>query len=305
MIHPMRLQKGDTIGVTAPAGPPDQEKLQRALAFFNELGLRVKLGRNIMKKLGFLAGTDEERLSDLHEMMADTKVKAIVFARGGYGTGRIADRIDYELIRQNPKIIWGYSDITYLHTAIRQQTGLITFHGPMLASDIGKNDFDPFSAQLFKQLFIPTQLDYTEVISPLKVYAPGEATGQLIGGNLSLLVSTLGTPYELETAGKLLLLEDIGEEPYRIDGMLNQLRLAGKLRDAAGVILADFAEADPTVNPSLTLEEVFMDYFSAFPGPVMSGFKIGHCFPHFSVPLGVNAKLSTAEKRLLIEPGVR
>ena len=113
MIHPIRLQKGDTIGVTAPAGPPDQEKLQRAIAFFNEMGLRVKLGRNIKQTRGFLAGTDEERLSDLHDMIIDPEVKAIIFARGGYGTGRLADCIDYELIRQNPKIIWGYSDITY------------------------------------------------------------------------------------------------------------------------------------------------------------------------------------------------
>lgn len=305
MIHPIRLQKGDTIGVTAPAGPPDQEKLQRAIAFFNEMGLRVKLGRNIKQTRGFLAGTDEERLSDLHDMIIDPEVKAIIFARGGYGTGRLADCIDYELIRQNPKIIWGYSDITYLHTAIYQQTGLITFHGPMLASDIGKSDFDQFSAQLFRQLFTPTQLDYSEVISPLKVYTAGETVGQLVGGNLSLLVSTLGTPYEVETTGKLLLLEDIGEEPYRIDGMLNQLRLAGKLCGAHGIVLGDFSEVNSKVNPSLTLDEVFTDYFSDFHGPVMSGFKIGHCFPHFSVPLGVWAKLSTIEKRLRIEPGVK
>lgn len=301
----MRLQKGDTIGVTAPAGPPEQESLQSALVFFKEMGLHVKLGQNVKQTLGFLAGTDEERLSDFHAMIADPEVKAIVFARGGYGTGRIVDRVDYELIRKNPKIIWGYSDITYLHTAIGQQTGLITFHGPMLASDIGKSDFDQFSAQLFKQLFSPTQLDYSEVISPLKIYADGEAVGQLVGGNLSLLVSTLGTPYEIETAGKLLLLEDIGEEAYRIDGMLNQLRLAGKFQNANGIVLGDFAEAAPTVNPSRTLEEVFTDYFADFSGPVMSGFRIGHCLPHFSLPLGVRAKLSTVEKRLLIEPGVK
>lgn len=304
MIHPNRLKKGDTIGVIAPAGPPDQEQLEKGIQFLEKLGHHVKLGRNINEVHGYLAGTDEQRLNDFHDMVEDQTIKAIIFARGGYGTGRLADQIDYELITKNPKIIWGYSDITYLHTAVRQNTDLITFHGPMVASDMGKKDFDPLSAKIFEQLYEPTTLTYSEKISPLIEFAVGEAEGKLIGGNLSLLVSTLGTPYEIDTKNKLLLLEDIGEEPYRIDGMLNQLKGAGKLTDASGVILGDFAEAEPKLKSSLSLEQVFTDYFTNFTGPVLSGFKIGHCLPHFSVPLGANAKLSTKERALVIEQGV-
>ncbi|MFC4024982.1 LD-carboxypeptidase [Oceanobacillus longus] len=305
MIRPTRLKKGDKIGVIAPAGPPDLEKLNKAIPFFENIGLHVKLGKNIKEVRGYLAGTDEQRLEDFHDMIADRKIKAIIFARGGYGTGRLIDQINYNLIKRNPKIIWGYSDITYLHTAIRQQTDLITFHGPMLASDVAKDEFDAFTGGLFQQLFEPTELSYREKINPLKAYAAGKAHGQLVGGNLSLLISTLGTPYEINTKDKLVLLEDIGEEPYRIDSMLNQLRLAGKLLDAAGIVIGDFAESATNLSSSLTMHQVFEDYFTDFNGPVLSGFKIGHCFPNFSVPLGANAKLSTEDRTFVIEPGVK
>ncbi|SEP73721.1 muramoyltetrapeptide carboxypeptidase [Virgibacillus subterraneus] len=306
MILPERLYNGDTIGVIAPASPVDMKRLKRAIPFFEKMGLNIRLGKYIDEVHGYLAGTDEQRLADFHDMIADKSVKAIIFARGGYGTGRIAKDIDYELIKQNPKIIWGYSDITYLHTTIRQATDLVTFHGPMLASDIADADFDSLSARLFQQLFKPAKLFYTEDISSLQVLVPGEATGTLVGGNLSLLISTLGTAYEIDTTGKLLLLEDIGEEPYRVDAMLNQLKLAGKLTDAAGIIVGDFAEAEPKKEkPSLSLEQVFHDYFADLQCPVMSGFKIGHCLPHFSVPLGTSAELSTAEKSLTIDAGVK
>ncbi|MCJ0929568.1 LD-carboxypeptidase [Virgibacillus halodenitrificans] len=304
MIKPERLQKGDTIGIIAPAGPPDQGKLQQAIPFFESLGLKVKLGQHINEIHGYLAGTDQQRLEDFHTMIADPVIKAIFFARGGYGTGRIVSSLDYELIRKNPKIIWGYSDITYLHTAIRQQTGLVTFHGPMVASDIGKEAFDDFTAEMFLQLFEPATYVYSEKVSSLHVITPGNSTGMLVGGNLSLIVSTLGTPFEIDTNGKLLLLEDIGEEPYRVDGMLNQLKLAGKLEEAAGVILGDFADTETTLKHSLTLDQVFSDYLSKLNCPVLCGFKIGHCFPHFAVPLGVEAELSADTKTLTIQAGV-
>ncbi|MFD1064483.1 S66 peptidase family protein [Oceanobacillus locisalsi] len=300
-----RLKPGDTIGIIAPAGPVDKHKLEKSFAFFENMGLRIKLGAHIYDQYGYLAGKDTNRLADFHQMVADRSVKAIIFAKGGYGTGRFVDKIDMELIQRNPKIIWGYSDITCLHTAIRQATGLVTFHGPMPVSDIIKNEFDPVSAQLFKQLFDPTNLIYSESISPLTVYREGEATGKIVGGNLSLLVQTLGTPYEISTKDKLLLIEDIGEEPYRIDGMMNQLRLAGKLKDAAGIVIGDFAEAEPERPPSLRLEDIWKHYIRNYKKPVIAGFRIGHCFPHFSIPLGVKATLSTRTKTLQLTPGVQ
>lgn len=305
MLYPKRLIQGDTIGIIAPASPPNMDKLQKAIPFFERQGLHVLLGEYIDSQKGYLAGSDEERLADFNQMIANQKVKGIFFARGGYGTGRIVSQIDYELIKSNPKIIWGYSDITYLHTAIRQETNLVTFHGPMAASDVGDETFDQLSAALFNQLFEPTVLCYKEPISELNVLVHGQATGKLVGGNLSLLCSTLGTPYEIDTKDKLLFFEDIGEAPYRIDSMLNQLNYAGKLADAAGIVVGDFKDCDPKGKPSLHLDEVFEHYLARLTCPVMTGFKIGHCFPHFSIPLGSEATLDTAAKALTILPGVR
>lgn len=305
MLYPKRLQKGDTIGIIAPASPPGQKDLHRALPFFENIGLNVKLGRHITSVHGYLAGTDDERLEDLHEMIADEAIKGIVFARGGYGTGRLVSAVNYQLIRENPKIMWGYSDLTYLHTAIRQLTGLITFHGPMVASDIGKHQFDDLSRSMFDQLFTPMMLHYTEAISPLHVIVGGEASGPIVGGNLSLIVSTLKTPYELDTTHKILLLEDIGEDLYRVDALLNQLTLAGKLTDVAGIIIGDFQMKQSEANTSQSLQAIFHHYFHTLEVPIVSGFRIGHCFPHFAIPLGVKAILSAKNKTLTIYPGVK
>lgn len=304
-IHAEKLQKGDAIGIIAASGPFQHKYLQDAIPFFHELGLHPRLGKHIYESYGYLAGGDEERLYDFETMIHDPEIKAIIFARGGYGVGRIVPKIDFNAIRNHPKIIWGYSDITYLHTAIRQQAGLVTFHGPMAASDIGKEDFDDLSKGMFQQLFEPSVLTYNETISPLEVYASGEARGELIGGNLSLLVSTIGTPYEIDTTDKLLLIEDIGELPYQVDGMLQQLKQAGKLKDLQGIVIGDFAHATPKdLERSLTLKQVFHDYFHRENFPVVGGFKIGHCFPHFAVPLGVNATLSAEKRELIIDAGV-
>lgn len=304
MLLPKALKKGDLIGVIAPASPPDMKRLQQAIPFFKSMGLHVKLGQNIDKVYGYLAGTDEERLADFHHMIADDDVKAIIFARGGYGTSRIANVINYDLIAKHPKIIWGYSDITYLHIAIRQKTELVTFHGPMLASDIADPKFDTLSAQMFQQLWEPTALRYDEAFSELNVLVEGRGGGPLVGGNLSLISSTLGTDFEIDTNGKILLMEDIGEVPYQVDSMLNQLKLAGKLGEAAGIIVGDFADAKPKNKPSLLLDEVLQHYLGDLECPVMTGFKIGHCFPHFAIPLGVTALLDTKDKSLSVMPGV-
>lgn len=306
MLIPKHLKKGDTVGVIAPASPPNIQNLEKSYSFLHQLGLNVKLGKHVHKVNGYLAGSDEERLADLHAMFEDPLVDGIICAGGGYGTARIASQIDYELIKQNPKIFWGYSDITFLHTAIRQETGLVTFHGPMLASDVGKEEFQELSKKMFWQLFEPKELHYTEDVSPLDIISEGERVGELVGGNLSLIISSIGTPFELNTKGKILFIEDIDEAPYRIDGMLNQLLMAGKLETAAGIVVGDFKNAVPTNNkPSQTLEEVLEHYLKDLETPVIKGFKIGHCEPHFAVPFGVKARLSTKTKSLTIMPGVQ
>jgi muramoyltetrapeptide carboxypeptidase len=305
LIKPRRLSPGDTVGITAPASWGDREQMKASTSYLENLGLHVRLGNTLSKQHGYLSGTDEERAQELNAMFADPDIKAIICARGGYGTGRIADMLDYGLIRANPKIFWGYSDITFLHAAIGQLAGLVTFHGPMLI-DLGKEDLHPLTVQNYETLVRPSVFRYTEEISPLQTLVEGEAFGQLVGGNVSLIVSTLGTPYELDTKGKILFIEDIDEEPYRLDRLLNQLRLAGKFADAAGILICDFNNCVPNKRKmSLTLEQIFNDHIVSAGKPTLSGFKIGHCSPNIALPIGIEARMSTYDKSLeCIEPGV-
>ena len=302
---PKRLKKGDTVGIIAPSSPPNQENLQKALPFLEELGLKIKLGKSVDAAHGYLAGTDDERLADLHAMFEDPEVSGIICAGGGYGAARYADRIDYAMIMENPKVFWGYSDITFLHTAIGEYAEMVTSHGPMLASDVGKPEFHERSGRMFGQLFEPFELHYTEEVAPLETIVGGIAQGELVGGNLSLIRSAVGTKFDLDVKGKILLIEDIDEEPYEVDEILNQLRLARKFEEAAGIVIGDFKNASPKKRkPSLTLDQVFNDYFGDLKIPVVKGFKIGHCEPHFSVPLGALARLDGDAKTLTILPGV-
>lgn len=305
MTRPQRLKKGDTIGIIAPASPPNKENLARGLKFIEELGLKYKLGKSLYKEYGYLAGIDDDRLEDLHEMFMDGEVKGIICAGGGYGTARIANSIDYEMVRRYPKIFWGYSDITFLHTAIRQQSGLVTFHGPMLASDIGKEDANQISKDSFLQLFESTDLIYSEKFGILEEMVPGRAEGILVGGNLSLLSSTMGTAYEIDTKGTILLIEDINEEPRAVDRMLNQLLMAGKLQETAGILVGDFNNCVPERELSLSLEEVLDHYIQLAGRPALKGFKIGHCTPHFAVPFGTHARMDTKNKTLIVKSGIQ
>lgn len=303
---PSRLKKGDLVGVISPSSPPNQESLQEALPFLEELGLRVKLGKSVSAVNGYLAGTDEERLADLHAMFEDPEVSGIFCAGGGYGAARIADQIDYAMIKENPKVFWGYSDITFLHTAIGEYADLVTFHGPMLASDVGKPEFHERSRRMFGQLFEPFELHYTEEVAPLEMLVGGIAQGELVGGNLSLIRSAIGTKFDLDVTGKILLIEEVDEEPCEVDEILNHLRMARKFDEAAGIIIGDFKNAEPSKRkPSLTLDQVVDNYFSKLKIPVVKGFKIGHCEPHFSVPLGALARLDGDAKTLTILPGVK
>ncbi len=304
--RPNRLKRGDTIGIIAPSSPPDQKSLHKSLQFIEALGLNYKMGESVNSVYGYLAGTDDERLDDLHQMFADPNIAGIICACGGYGAARYTDRINFDLIAHNPKVFWGYSDITFLHTAIERYAGFVTFHGPMLASDVGKDTFQEKSAKMFEQLFEPTVLQYDESFASIETFHPGQCQGELVGGNLSLLSNGIGTKFEVNTKGKILIIEDVDEEPYRVDCMLNQLRQAYKFDDVAGIIIADFSHAEPKKRKvSLTLDEVFEHYFGNLSIPIVKDVKIGHCQPHFAVPLGANAFLDADEKTITIQPGVK
>lgn len=300
-IRPMRLQQGDTVGIINLSSPLTLDALGTKLAFLEQLGLHYKLGNTIQSYEGYLAGTDEERLKDFHDMVLDPEIKAIFLVKGGYGISRIIDKISYPLLEENPKIIWGFSDATALHTQVNEFANLVTFHGPMLSSPNG--ELDALSQKMFQQLFQPIEIQYTESISALSVIVPGTVRGELVGGNLNRLVSTLGTKFEIDMRNKIILLEDIGESIEEVDQMMNQLRLARKLEQVAGFVIGDFnlPDANYTYENIVALME---SYLKPLNKPAIAGFKIGHCEPNIAIPLGVDAILDADTKVLRILPGV-
>lgn len=267
-------------------------------------------------KKGFLAGTDKQRLVDLHTMFGDPEIKGVVCARGGYGSGRLLPYIDYDLIKSNPKVLVGYSDITALLFAIQAKTGLVCFHGP-----VGASNYSDFTSGQFEDVLIKGKnkanieqpkdwKDEQDLAFKLLQMSPGAATGALVGGNLSLLVSLIGTPYDLSYDDKIVFIEDVGESPYRIDRMLTQLLNAGKLDKAKGLALGVFAGCetkpdDPDYSQSLSLREVLEDRLASLGIPVLYGLPIGHIDDNATVALGVMAELDVDKGCLkILESGV-
>ncbi len=302
MIKPKRLKLGDTIGVVAPASPTTEDKVDKVQKKLKEMGFNVVMGKSCYLKYGYLAGKDELRAEDLNYMFSNEKIDGIICLRGGYGTIRILDLLDYNLIKANPKVFIGYSDITALHIAINQRASLVTFHGPMAASDLVENVSSFTLNSLYNSILQEEFNGHIEnSTEELITINGGVAEGQLIGGNLSLIVSTIGTPYEIDTKGKLLFIEEIGEEPYRIDRMLNQLILSNKLQQAEGIILGNFNNCvaeEPDI--SLTLEEVIDNLIRPLNKPTIFNLQAGHCEPNITIPFGVKAKLDAHRKELVI-----
>jgi muramoyltetrapeptide carboxypeptidase len=296
IIKPKKLNRGDIIGIISPSSPvSDKVKLDRGVSYFEKMGYRVKVGANAMKEWGYLAGTDEERVEDIHNMFLDKEVKLIICLRGGYGASRLLDKIDYSIVKNNPKIFCGYSDITVLQNAFYHKTGLVTFAGPMAGVDFYK-EISKFTEQNFWKAVSssePIKLDCPDG-ERLNSYRNGIAEGRLVGGNLTLFSSLIGTEYMPDSEGKILFLEEVGEAPYRIDRMLNQLRLSGFLGKVKGVILGRFkdcVENDPQ-RKSLKLEEVMENYFAKnFHAPVIYHLSHGHIKDNLTLPIGVNIKI--------------
>ncbi|MFZ5969580.1 MAG: S66 peptidase family protein [Bacillota bacterium] len=295
---PKALKKGDTIGVIAPGSPAPKEASEKGIKVLTEMGFHVLLGESVFHKRGYLAGEDEIRVSDIHRMFYNQEVNGIVCMRGGDGSGRLLDKIDYGLIARNPKVFVGYSDITALHIAFLQKADLVTFHGPMVTSDFAEDDGNDYTKEAFYQaitclqplgiLYNPSEANDNEI----KILKSGKAWGELVGGNLALIASTMGTPFEIDTRNKILFLEDIHEQIYRIDRMINQLRLAGKLQAASGFIIGEFIDYEPD-NPdeSLTFQQVMEDLILPLGKPTLMGLKCGHGKYKMTLPLGVLAKL--------------
>lgn len=303
-LKPPTLKKGDVIGIVSPASSPDDlSRIDKGISYLESLGYRVKPGKYIYGRNGYLSANDIERADDLNEMFSDPQVKAIICVRGGYGTPRILDMVDYDIIRKNPKIFVGYSDITALQLAIFKRTGLITFSGPMLAVDIYSN-FDSYSEEFF-WMILTSKTSEIEVKNPngqeLKVLYSGEAEGTLLGGNLSLLASIIGTKFQPNFKNSILVIEDIGEEPYRIDRYLSQLKNSDILKQIKGCVLGQFTDClAKQPEKSLSLEQIFQDYFGVLNIPVLADLSYGHIPKKLTIPIGARAKIDTKRKSMKI-----
>jgi muramoyltetrapeptide carboxypeptidase len=310
-IKPDRLQYGDTIGIIAPASaPPDPKSIDRSVEVLERLGFKTKLAPKVRKRLGFLAGSDRDRASDLMKMFSDRKVKAILCVRGGYGTSRLLPLLDYQAIRANPKIFIGYSDITSLHSAFLQKSSLVSFHGPMLNSDFIKDDFPDFTLQSFLKTLMqpsaPGSISQGYKKKTVAILRPGIVAAPLVGGNISLLCASLGTPYQASFKNKILFFEDIDEKPYGFDRMLTQLINAGLLQQVAGIAIGVNADCkDPKAKTAKeyrqTLEDVFKERLLPLKVPVVAGLPFGHVPLNATLPIGVRAILDGVKGDLLID----
>lgn len=296
MIYGKKLKFGDTLGFIAPSGAVRTEgAIERAVAETERMGFKVKLGESAGQKYGYLSGTDDVRARDINAMFADDEVDAIVCLRGGYGAMRILDKLDYDMIAKHPKIFMGFSDITALHIALLEKCGLATFHGPMAAANWAGKPLDDFSRESMYRALMSAE-PVGEIANPpeypRQTVNPGQAEGQLVGGNLMLIASSLGTPWEINTKGRIIFIEEIGERTYCVDRMLTQLRLAGKFDDCAGVVFGDFADC-PVEYPEfgLTLEEIIRDVVAPCGKPVFTGLRCGHCTPKLTLPFGVKCRM--------------
>lgn len=310
-LLPAPLNRGDTVALVSPSSASSERlSLQLAREAMEALGFRVRTGEHYGARYGYLAGTDAERAADLNTMFADKQVKAIICVRGGSGAARLLPLLDYALIRDNPKVLLGYSDITALHCAIQAKTGLVTFHGP-----IGSGSWNRFNVDQFERLFFKRELmDYRNSVEAGDELVPrqnrtttlvgGKVSGELVGGNLTVLTALAGSAYLPDFSGKILFLEDVDEAPYRIDRMLSTLKLMGVLDRIAGFVFGECTDCTPGDGyGSLSLDQIFDDYIVPLKIPAYRGAMIGHIREQFIVPVGGRVEMDAdAGSFRLLEP---
>ncbi|MGB9701496.1 MAG: S66 peptidase family protein [Candidatus Kapaibacteriota bacterium] len=299
LIKPKVLQKGDLVGIVAPAtsvtSPDDIEAAKSLLAY---LGLNYKFADNFFSNEGYKTKDARSRANDINNMFANPDVKAIICIRGGYGSMGILNYLDYDLIKNNPKIFIGYSDITAMHLAINKFASLSTLHGAMLLSNLSGNSIDFYKKALFTtqplgKISNP-QSGTIRNDFPTRTIYPGKASGQIIGGNLSLISSLMGTKYEMDTKDKIIFIEDVGEEPYKIDRMLTQLKLAGKFDEAKGIIVGKCQDCEQKNAPPIwdySLGEVLDYQLKDLKIPTFYGLLIGHTSIQYPIPQGVEVEI--------------
>ena len=298
MLKGKALTKGSTIGIIAPASPEDKDFINEKINLFSSLGFKIKLGKYLYNSHGHLAGYDYERARDITDMFLDNSVDGIVCFRGGYGSIRTLPYINPKIIKKNPKFFCGYSDITILLNYFAK-LGLITFHGPMINSDFNNEDT--------LKSFINISSNSSNIIYNLNEYNnisyinPNSFSGKIVGGNLSMICSSIGTAFEINMKNSILLLEDIDEPPYAIDRMLTQLLYGKKLDSCRGIILGSFKGCDlPDYSRSLSLKEIIMDRLEPLDIPIITGFPFGHSYPNITIPIGCKGYFSYENKTLKI-----
>lgn len=309
---PLPLKYGDKVAVVAPSSATDLLTVEKGEQKLKNMGLNPIMFPTCYTNYGHLAAPDRERAKDINDAFRDESIKGIICLRGGYGTPRILNLLDYSMIEKNPKVFMGFSDITALHIAFNQLCNMTTFHGPMATSNFAKikNDeyeFEPYTYNSMKKnIFTNEQIGehVNPNEEPLKSLGKGEAIGELIGGNLSLLVAAFGSPYELDTRGKILFIEEVNEPIYKIDRMLTTLALAGKFEKCAGVIFGTFTGCEREEKSyegglDLTLDEVINNTVVPFNKPIIYNFKAGHSFPQPTLPLGTTVKIDADLRKVI------
>lgn len=298
-MKPPKLNKGDTIGIVSPARWLEEKSLVKTVRLLEKAGYKVKVGSAARLRENQYAGTTEDRVKELEEMFSDKEVKAIICSRGGYGAIRVTDMIDYDLIRRNPKIFVGYSDITALHSAILKSTGLTTFHGPMLISFVDTKDEFTWK-HLFEVISsnAPSEMIFPKDQQP-KVLRQGNAEGQLFGGNLTLLINMIGTRFDFNTEEKILFIEDTDEKLYSIDRLLLHLKRSGKLGRIAGLIVGEVTKlSDEEIPFGKSLDEIVLDVCRDTQFPIISNFPCGHGEHQMTMPYNIMTQMLCTKNRV-------
>ncbi|WP_050608405.1 S66 peptidase family protein [Clostridium niameyense] len=292
------LKIGDTIGIVSPASPVKTDYLKKGVNYLKSLGFNIKEGKYVYNKWGHLAGSDEDRAKDLMNMFLDDSVDMILCTRGGYGSMRILPYLNLDMIKKNPKIFGGFSDITILLNLFYSQCDFPTFHCPMVSCKFE----DEFTTKSFLNTIMNTKTPYFIKNPPdvqMKSITDEVIEGTLVGGNLSLICNTIGTPYEIDTKDKILFIEEIGEPPYKIDRMLTQLILSNKLSSCKGIIVGQFTNCTlPHYQRSLTTSEVIYDRIVKLNKPTLLNFMSGHSYPKLTLPIGAKIKLNCKNSSL-------
>jgi muramoyltetrapeptide carboxypeptidase len=297
---PPYLKSGDTIGIVAPAGYMPIEKLQACIDTLQNWGYTVKLGETAHSQSeNYFSGTDEERAADLQYMMDDPEVKAILCARGGYGTSRIIDRLNFKRFRRNPKWLIGFSDITVLHSHLLQRYDIASLHAPMGAA-FNEGIYDNTYIDSFKNAIEGNVSQYQSNVHPFN--RTGTTKGELVGGNLSLLTHLVGTPSDIRTKNKILFLEDIGEQLYNIDRMFVQLKRSGKLDRLRGLVIGGFTDCKDTERPfGKTVHEIIRDQVAEYNYPVCYNFPVSHAKENYALKVGVVHSLTISLETVVLK----